>query len=190
ITRGGASIAQFVDVLDQVLSGLSHAHERGILHRQVSPSTIRLVPDRGGRETVRLSGVGTSTALPSNAFFVSGDVTMAPEQVLGKAVDERTDLFAAAATAYAMLVGEGPFAREATFQETLRAIVYDKPLDVRMRRPRISRALAEWIERGMHKDPRERFSSASEMQDALLRALVRTIEGPTRETVRARDSSP
>ena len=122
-----------------IAEGLRHAHERGILHRDLKPQNIMVRPD--GQVKILDFGLGkfvnaapvaedVTTTFPSSATE-SGKILgtlgyTAPEHLQGRPVDARSDQFAFGAIVYEMLTGRRAFAKETPFQ-TLTAIVEDEP---------------------------------------------------------------
>ena len=103
------SIDKIVDIAAQIAEGLAYAHENGIVHRDIKPANIMLVRD--GVAKIMDFGIAQ---MPSGSRTLAGAVLgspkyMAPEQVVGKAVDGRSDLFALGVILYEMLTGESPF---------------------------------------------------------------------------------
>src|SRR5262249_45062634 len=96
----------------QMLSGLSAAHERGIIHRDVKPSNVQFLQPPHGPELVKMLDFGIAKSLEHGGYRTTIGVAlgtpayMAPEQIMGDAVDARTDLYATGACLYEMLTGE------------------------------------------------------------------------------------
>lgn len=121
LSRGATFSSQEVrDLVGQVADGLSAAHQKGVLHRDVSPDNIMLFVDEQGSRVAKLldfglaKAVGYPASVPSNPSVIFGKIGFAsPEQMglLGneERIDERTDIFSLAAVAYAMLTGTPPF---------------------------------------------------------------------------------
>lgn len=189
--RGPASLQECIAVLEAVLLGLQHAHAHGVVHRRVNPHNVFLVPAEGGREIARLTGFGTSSLLgasPDEKLLVAGP-TIAPEQLLAEAIDGRADLYAVAATAFVMLTGEPLFSQAFGQRDLTRAVLRAPPPSVRLTRHDLPRALDEWMQRGLSKDPRDRFDSAEDMRLALLESLHRPSATSLRPTEPARQST-
>ena len=160
-TRFRPDEAAFIMV--QVLEGLGCAHELGVVHRDVKPANVLLLP--GGRVKVTdfgISRIGGST-LTQAGSVIGTPSYMSPEQCRGDAVDHRGDLFSAGVVLFELLTGEKPFAGR-TFTEVVKQLLYDEAPDLRGRVPD---HLAAVVRRALAKRPQDRFSSALAMADAL-----------------------
>ena len=123
---GSLQIDQVLDIAAQVAMGLSYAHEHGIVHRDVKPSNIMVIRD--GHVKITDFGIArmTSSAVRTQTGMVLGSPKyMSPEQVMGKAIDQRSDIFSLGVMLYEMLTRETPFKGEnvnAIMYQTLNAI--------------------------------------------------------------------
>ena len=159
-----------VRITCQVLAALEHAHQAGIVHRDVKPANILF---ESGTDRVKLAdfglarGVADSTRLTVAGSVVGTPWYMAPEQVEGNASpDPRQDLFSLGAVLFEMLAGTLPFPGPSPVQ-VLAQIRYSDPLDPIRTNPGIPRALADIVLRGLQRDPARRFQSAAEFAAAL-----------------------
>lgn len=103
-------VDQVLDMVAQVASGLAYAHEHGIVHRDIKPSNIMLIRD--GHIKITDFGIArmASSAVRTQTGMVLGSPKyMSPEQVLGKVIDQRSDIFSLGVMLYEMLTGEAPF---------------------------------------------------------------------------------
>ncbi|MDP1940504.1 MAG: serine/threonine-protein kinase, partial [Gallionella sp.] len=103
-------VDQVLDMVAQVASGLAYAHEHGIVHRDIKPSNIMLIRD--GHVKITDFGIArmASSAVRTQTGMVLGSPKyMSPEQVLGKVIDQRSDIFSLGVMLYEMLTGEAPF---------------------------------------------------------------------------------
>jgi serine/threonine protein kinase len=182
---------QFLDVrlvasiITQACEGLHHAHELtgldgsllGVVHRDVSPPNI-FVTDDG---VVKLLDFGIAKARGASSKTRTGTVKgknayMSPEQILGKPLDRRSDVFALGAVMYELLAVKRLFHRESDFL-TFKAITEEPIPDIKDRRPDLPQALRSVITRALSRDPAGRFTSAAEMGNAV-RAAVSLQGGP------------
>ena len=167
-----------VAVMTAVLSGLAHAHDRGIVHRDVTPSNIFLAVESDGHVTPKLVDFGiaksaTSSQLPSlqpvrtiDGRVLGTPMYMSPERIRGlDGIDARSDVFAAAVILYEMIAGVCPFA-DSTPSASLAAVL-ERHVDPD---PRIEPRLWFEIRRAMAKPQCDRHASATEFCDALRRA--------------------
>jgi Tol biopolymer transport system component len=176
LERGPLSPRRAIDIAAQVASGLSIAHQKGIVHRDVKPANIFLTAD--GRAKILDFGLAR-IAEPSDSDQVStyaggdpgtlpGTVLgtvgyMAPEQVRGEVVDARADVFALGSVCYEMLAGRRAFAGD-TSVEVMAAIVRSEPPDLPAEVPP---ALGRVIRRCLEKSPSQRFHAAADVAFAL-----------------------
>ena len=108
--RGVLPVEQVLDVTAQVALGLAYAHEHGIVHRDVKPSNIMLVRD--GHVKITDFGIArmASAAVRTQTGMVLGSPKyMSPEQVVGKDIDQRSDIFSLGVMLYELLTGQAPF---------------------------------------------------------------------------------
>ncbi len=158
-----------VSIMHQVLAALAAAHAQGIVHRDVKPANILLLPD--GRVKVTDFGIarleGPEAAGMTRAGSVIGTPSyMSPEQCRGEPVDARSDLFSAGAVLFEMLSGERPFGGGSLTAIALR-VVDARPLDVAARLPDMPASLVAAVARALAKAPDQRFASAEAMAAAL-----------------------
>jgi serine/threonine-protein kinase len=168
---GQLSTARAVQVARDALGALAHAHERGLLHRDVKPGNIMLTWENRRPRVVlidfglaRLRDEGPLTAA---GWCVGSPSYLAPERLLGRAYDARADVYAVAVTLYEMLAGARPFPGDSA-EAIVRHQLDRPPLPLRARRPDVSRGLEAVVRRGLSIDPARRFRDASEMQSALI----------------------
>ena len=182
--HGGALAARRTLVLArQVLEALAHAHGRGVIHRDLKPDHLFLTQagapgreyervkliDLGLVELVGAAAVG-DPGLPAPPGVVFGTPAyMAPEQVLGEAIDGRADLYALGITIFEMLTGRVPFrSPDLATLVRMQVSVPAPPLAQSARgRPWCTPALEHLVARALAKRPDDRFADAAEMAAAL-----------------------
>ena len=158
--------AEGIEIARAVLGGLAHAHDRGVVHRDVKPGNILLAPAEGARLTdfgiARLSGEATMTM---TGAVIGTMAYMAPEQALGHRVGAPADVYATSLVLYEMLTGRNPIAGGGPAATARRAASADVPSLAGMR-PDLPRPITDAVMRGLARDPGRR-PSAAELRDAL-----------------------
>jgi len=145
----------------QILEGIKYAHSKGIVHRDIKPSNILITPDNQVKITdfgiARIEGAEshTKTGTKMGTLFY-----MSPEQIHGKNVDERSDIYSLGVTLYEMLAGRLPFSKEENTSEfaIMNIIVNDDFPDPREYYPGIPQWLVSIIKVAISKNPRQRIS--------------------------------
>lgn len=185
LIRQQRSIAtsQTIDIIRQVCAGLDFAHAKGIIHRDVKPGNIMLA----GNSLVKITDFGIARA--GEAMTITGQVVgtpnyMSPEQVLGKQLDGRSDLFSVGVILYEMVTGERPFEGQ-SITTIMYKIVHETPIPPRKLDATIHPGLSALIEKALSKSADDRFPNG----ESLFRALqnyktaslsnVNTLEQPT-----------
>ena len=174
---GGALPARkAIDYASQIAQGLAAAHEKGIVHRDLKPENLFLtkegrakILDFGlAKLTQPESGSGPQTNLPTATAGTEPGVVMgtlgymSPEQVKGKTVDARSDIFSFGAILYEMLSGSRAFHRESA-AETMSAILREEPPDLSATSRNIQPGLERIVRHCLEKSPEERFHSAHDL---------------------------
>lgn len=154
----------------QVLDALRSAHEVGVIHRDIKPANILVMS--GGRVKVADFGISRieNVDLTNYESIIGTPGYMAPEQFEGRPVDARSDLFSTTAVLYELLSGQRAFPGRA-FAEVRRRITLDPPPTLPPEVVRAAPGLARVIERGLAKQPADRFASALDMSVGLRNAL-------------------
>ncbi len=166
-----------VSIVLQLLDALGHAHKQGVVHRDVKPSNILIMPN--GRVKVADFGIARIdvSELTQAGMTVGTPSYMAPEQYLGHQVDGRADLFAAGVLLYQLLTGVKPF------QGPPHLLAYKVCHEAAPRpstvSPQVSHAFDDLLDRALAKKPDDRFQTAREFRDALLAAYA----GPVADEV-------
>jgi len=156
-------------VMDGVLAALEYAHSKGVIHRDIKPANIRLAP--GGQVKIMDFGLArvSSSEMTQEGIVLGTPNYMSPEQALGDRVDGRSDLFSTGAVLYELLTGHKPFEAETT-PSVLFQVVHREPVPVRRWAPDTPAALVAVVEKALKKDRGQRFSTATEMREALAAA--------------------
>jgi eukaryotic-like serine/threonine-protein kinase len=181
LREGGVSPRKTVEYGIQIANGLAAASEKGIVHRDLKPENVFITTDErvkildfGLAKLVQpeMSASGQVSSLPTtprmtDPGLVLGTVGyMSPEQVRGKAVDHRSDIFALGTILYELLSGQSAFRREST-ADTMSAILKEDPPELTATNTKISPALDRVVRRCFEKKPEQRFQSASDLAFAL-----------------------
>ena len=170
-TRDGPlPLAEGIPILVQVCLGLDHAHGLGIVHRDLKPENIMLVPEdetvravvmdfglakqrRAGADLVRLTATGIVLGTPE---------FMSPEQIRGKQLDGRSDVYATGILAFEMFTGQLPFNGKSA-QETMIARLRGSPRRLRGIREELPGKLEAVIDRCLALEPADRFQNMTEL---------------------------
>jgi serine/threonine-protein kinase len=163
---GFIAVDRAVEIIAAILSGLAHAHDKGVVHRDIKPDNIQLTSD--GSVKITDFGIARLTFQPN--LTMDGQVFgtpsyMSPEQVVGKDIDNRTDLFSVGVMLYEMLTGNKPFQGDNVIAIT-HAIVNASPPPATS----IPQPVYQVISRALEKAPQMRYHNANEMREALLTA--------------------
>ena len=170
--NGALGVQQLVDLLDEALSALDHAHARGIVHRDLKPENLLLDATTGD---LRITDFGLAIAVYGERFggasSHSGTPEFAsPEQLLGEPVDRRADLYSLSVVAFFTLTGTSPFAAPTVEAVVARQAAGQLP-DLKHLRPDVPAGLAQILARGAARHPGERFDSAQAYRKALGNAV-------------------
>jgi serine/threonine protein kinase len=177
IARGPIDPVRAIEVLCAVASALDHAHEHGVVHRDVKPANV-LIDDRAGQ--VKVADLGIATAAEHSRITNSGAVMgtasyMAPERLDGGAGDKGVDIYALAAVAFEMLSGRKAVEGGSPL-EIARRVATAPPADLHELVPDAPQAAADALKRGLAKRPEERQGSAGELVRELSSAYAEQAE--------------
>jgi eukaryotic-like serine/threonine-protein kinase len=178
LQRGPLPVRKAIDYGIQIAHGLAAAHELGIIHRDLKPENLFVTkdgrikildfglaklmqrqPDSDGATPTQTKGTDPGMVMGTAGY-------MSPEQVRGKTVDHRTDIFAFGAILYEMLTGRRAFQRS-TSAETMTAILNDDPPSISQIVQTAPPGLQRVVHRCLEKNPEQRFHSASDLAFAL-----------------------
>jgi len=176
---------QAIDIVRQICAGLDFAHSRGIVHRDIKPANILLA----SYGPVKITDFGIARA--GEAMTITGQVVgtpnyMSPEQVLGRTLDGRSDLFSVGVMLYEMVTGERPFEGQ-SITTIMYKIVHETPIPPQKLDSTIHPGLSAVIEKTLAKSPDERFRSGAELALAVQNyeqatlPVTSTLDKPTGE---------
>jgi serine/threonine protein kinase len=169
--RGRLPLGQAIEIAAQAADALDYAHREGhLVHRDIKPDN--LLVDRWCRVKMLDFGLARVEGLQSitRAGTVVGSLYyVAPEQLLGRPVDSRADIYALGVSLYEMVAGQRPY-RGQNLTELSRAILAATPAPLAQIEPAISPRLEQVIAHAIARDPGQRYATASELRDDL-RAL-------------------
>lgn len=187
-----------VEVVSQVAEALDYAHSRGVVHRDIKPANILITPEN----KVKITDFGIARLDTSN-LTMEGQLLgtpnyMAPEQIQGKDVDHRADIFSLGVVFYEMLTRRKPFAGE-NLTAVTHKIVFEPFTPAQEIVKDLPPGLTSILDRCLEKDPNRRFPRAAEIAKELRRRLesgqdlddtsatqeVEPVEAPTRRISRA-----
>ena len=177
--EGALEPRRALELLAQVAEALDAAHERGLVHRDVKPSNV-LIASAAGREHCYLGDFGLTKRTGSlSGVSAAGDIVgtleyVAPEQITGEPLDERSDVYSLGCVLYESLTGQAPFPR-ATDVALLWAHVHEEPTPPSKLRPELPRELDPVLARALAKEPGRRYRSAGELV-AATRSALRLVE--------------
>lgn len=164
-------VNRVLDMTLQILGALEEAHGLGVVHRDLKPGNVFVMPQRGGGDLVKVvdfglaklkSGISTQTG---RVFGTPEYIT--PEQAMAKETDERTDLYACGVMLFEMVAGRLPFLQTEP-RELLEAHAFEQPPKLaELAADRAMFGLGDVVDRALAKDPQNRFQKAFEFADAL-----------------------
>jgi len=175
VKGGPMEVAKGVDVLCQVCAGLHHAHELQIVHRDLKPENIMLVPEDGGRERAVVMDFGLAkerrvdpaiAKLTATGIILGTPEFMSPEQIRGKTLDARSDVYAVGIVAFELFTGKLPF-KGRNAQEMMIARLRGSPMPLRQLRSDVPASLEKALAKAMETNPDNRYPTALDFAEAL-----------------------
>src|SRR5258706_11829072 len=160
-------VPRVLRIMEQTCSALQFAHERNIIHRDIKPANLMLTAD----DTVKVTDFGTAKILQfgtvQQTTHVMGTPSyMSPEQVKGRPVDGRSDIFSLGVLLYEILTGEKPFPGQ-SITTVIYKIVNEEAVPPRQINPSIHAGISTVVMRALEKDPDQRYQSCREMLEDL-----------------------
>jgi Tol biopolymer transport system component len=197
LDRGPLSSRKLVEYGIQIAEAMAAAHTLGIIHRDLKPENVMVTRDDRvkvldfglAKQSAPAPDENTATMVLSQAGMVVGTVGyMSPEQVRGRAVDVRSDIFSFGCVLYEMATGQKAFGGNSA-ADVMSSILKDEPVEISTDRIPVSPALDAIIRRCLEKDPARRFQSAADLAFALrslstLSTSQPAVAAPMRRTPR------
>jgi len=163
--EGKLSVEQSAKVIHQTAMGLSTAHDRGVVHRDIKPGNL-MINSRGAVKIadfgIALSNHDLSKKLTTTGEFVGTPGYLSPEVCLGKPVDQRSDIFSLGIVMFEMLTGRMPFTDESPLGLMLEVVKAEIP-DVREINHDVDPEVARILDKMIAKDPAERYQNCHEI---------------------------
>ena len=193
VREGPLSEKEVVRLGSQLARGLATAHEHGVIHRDLKPGNLALTPDgllkildfglaRLERLVEPAAGEKTASTDTAVGHVVGTPAYMAPEQLRGKGVDGRTDVYGAGACLYELATGRRPFGSKGGV-ELSDAVLHEPPASPRSVRGTVSAGLEAVILKALDKDPELRYQTAKELLVDLERLQVAATSGSASQPV-------
>lgn len=170
------TLEEIVDLGVQIAEALDYAHQKGIVHRDIKPTNIIITPD--GRVKITDFGIAriedpSATQQTQAGEILGTPVYMSPEQVMGRPVDGRSDLYSLGVILYELSTQKRPF-RGNSIAAIFRAITQDTPAEPATTDPSISRKLSDLVMKSLNKRHDKRLQTGKAMAEALKACLVKT----------------
>lgn len=182
LSNGPLAPADAVEILSQVLDGLSEAHGLGVVHRDLKPPNIMLGHRRDGGERAKIldfgiarlsdGAKGATSKLTQLGVVVGTPAYLAPEQALADELDHRTDIYAMGCVAYELLTGKPPFTN-GDLRKIISQHLTSAPVDPVKVRPELANfpGLGAAVLKALAKEKENRFQNVTEFSEALRQSL-------------------
>ncbi len=170
LVSGPMPESKAIKIITQILSAVGQMHEKNIIHRDIKPSNIMITADN----TIKLIDLGIAKHLRKNNAIITKDgsklgttIFMSPQQVKGKVLDRRTDIYSTGATLFYLLTGQYPYDKELSEYEIYNKIVTEPFPDPRRYYVGVSDKMCNIVSKATENQPLERYQSSEEFNIAL-----------------------
>ncbi|RPF56041.1 Stk1 family PASTA domain-containing Ser/Thr kinase [Aquisalibacillus elongatus] len=169
--NGPASVDEAVHIMSQLTSAISHAHDNGIIHRDIKPQNVLIDQN----QQVKITDFGIAMALSSTSLTKTNNVLgsvhyLSPEQARGGTATKKSDIYSLGIVLYELLTGQLPFSGESAVSIALKHMQVDTP-SVKSYNPDVPQSLENVVLKSTAKDPLQRYQTIEEMQMDLSTAL-------------------
>jgi Protein kinase domain/PEGA domain len=159
-------VSRVLKLMEQVCSALDFAHQHNVVHRDIKPANLMLTED----DTVKITDFGTAKILQfgtaQTAHVMGTPSYMSPEQVKGKPIDGRSDIFSLGVILYELMTGEKPFPGQ-NITTVIYKIINEEPVSPRQLDSSIHPGLSAVISKALAKDPDARYQNCQELLNGL-----------------------
>jgi serine/threonine-protein kinase len=175
-------VAQVLSIIARVAEALGYAHQQNVVHRDIKPANIMYEPES---DTAKVTDFGiarvTDSSKTKTGMVLGTPSYMSPEQLAGKKVEGRSDLFSLGATLYQMLCGKLPFQGESMAQLMFK-IANEAHPDIRTLKPELPACVAAVTNKALAKDPDQRYQNGEQMAKAIRLCLGTLTAKPKADT--------
>jgi len=175
------SIREGLSIVSRVADALDYAHNKGIVHRDIKPTNIMRIKES---KEVKVTDFGiariTSSSRTKTGLVLGTPSYMSPEQIAGKKVDGRSDIFSLGIVLFELLTGQKPFTGEDT-TSLMYDIARERHPPARKINPKIPSVVEKIIDKALEKDPKKRYQKAGQMADHLKQVIAKIHEIASRK---------
>lgn len=170
-TKAGSllPLGKVMKIMAKVSSALGYAHAQHVVHRDIKPANIMYEPDG---DVIKVTDFGiariTDSSKTKTGMVLGTPSFMSPEQLAGKKVDGRSDLFSLGVMFYQMLTGQLPFQGD-SMAELMYRIANEPPKDIRGLNPRLPACVVDIVHKMLEKQPEQRFQTGEEVEQAIIK---------------------
>ncbi|MFM2055877.1 MAG: hypothetical protein RLY71_262 [Pseudomonadota bacterium] len=171
-------LPEVLEIVARVAEALAHAHTQGVIHRDIKPSNVMIDPVRGD---VTVTDFGIARIIDGRStrtgMMLGSPLYMSPEQLMGRSVDGRSDLYSLGVLLFELLTGELP-SRGDSIAELIKSVTSQKAPDVRTLRPNVPQAVAEVVALTLEKQPELRYRNGIDLATDLRLVAAALPESP------------